>query len=305
MDRRDFLKSTAALTGGLALNALAPSFAKASLTIGSATLSTLSDGFLTLPGTMAYNHLPEKELQTIIKTYKLDRTRITPDCNITLLQDGPRNILFDVGAGPNFMPSAGKLLQTLQTTSLTPDDITHVIFTHAHPDHLWGLLDDFDDPLFPNATYLMGKSEWDYWMHPQTVNSIIPSRQSFAVGAKNRLETLQDSILLFKDGEEILPNIAAHACFGHTPGHMAFEIRQNAQSAMIVGDAIGNHHIAFEKPDWHSGSDQDRDMGAKSRTRLLDKIATDNSHLVGFHLPNGGIGRCQRKNNSYHFISKA
>ena len=57
------------------------------------------------------------------------------------------------------MPTAGKLV--LVELNLTPEDITHVVFTHAHPDHIWGLLDDFDDPLFTEATYLMGREEWE------------------------------------------------------------------------------------------------------------------------------------------------
>jgi glyoxylase-like metal-dependent hydrolase (beta-lactamase superfamily II) len=305
MNRRDFLKTTGALAGGLALTSLTPNLLHASLTLGSTKISTLSDGTLGLPGDMVYGHLPQDELTPILEKHGLDRKRVVPECNVTLVQSGENKILFDVGSGPNFMPTAGKILETLEETELSVDDITHVVFTHAHPDHLWGLLDDFDDPVFPEAQYMIGKTEWDYWMNPETVNSITPSRQAFAVGAKNRLEAIEDRIEFFKDGEEIIPSIAAHASFGHTPGHMAFEVRNGSDAAMIVGDAIGNHHVAFERPDWHSGSDQDREMGAKSRKALLDKIATDKMQLIGFHLPKGGIGRCEQKDNSYQFISEA
>ncbi len=305
MNRRDFLKTTGALAGGLALTSLTPNLVHASLTLGSTKISTLSDGTLGLPGDMVYGHLPQDELTPILEKHGLDRKRVVPECNVTLVQSGDNKILFDVGSGPNFMPTAGKILETLEQTELSVDDITHVVFTHAHPDHLWGLLDDFDDPVFPEAQYMIGKTEWDYWMNPETVNSITPSRQAFAVGAKNRLEAIEDRIEFFKDGEEIIPGIAAHASFGHTPGHMAFEVRNGSDAAMIVGDAIGNHHVAFERPDWLSGSDQDREMGAKTRKALVDKIATDKMQLIGFHLPKGGIGRCEQKDNSYQFISEA
>ena len=305
MNRRDFLKTTGALAGGLALTSLTPGLVHASLSLGSTKITTLSDGSLGFPGDMAYGHLPQDELLPILSKYGADPKRVVPECNVTLVQSGENKILFDVGSGPNFMPTAGKLLDALDESDLSVEDITHIVFTHAHPDHLWGLLDDFDDPLFPNATHMIGKTEWDYWMNPETVNTITPSRQSFAVGAKSRLEAIEDAISFFKDGEEILPGIAAHASFGHTPGHMAFEVRSGTEAAMIVGDAIGNHHIAFERPDWHSGSDQDRELGAKSRLALLDKVTTDKMQLIGFHLPKGGIGRCQRKDNTYQFISEA
>ena len=81
------------------------------------------------------------------------------------------------------------------------EDVTDIVFTHAHPDHLWGLLDDFDDPLFPDASYMIGKTEWDYWLNPNTVDEIGEARASFAVGALRRLEMIEDQIEFFSDGD--------------------------------------------------------------------------------------------------------
>jgi len=173
---------------------------------------------------MALGQMPADKVAEILSRYDLSGDSLTPDCNVTLIRDGERTILIDVGAGPEFMASAGKLQDALAAIDVAPETVTHVIFTHAHPDHLWGLLDDFEDPVFPNATYLIGKAEWDYWMDPDTVNTIDAGRTTFAVGAKRRLELLEDNITFFNDGEEILPSIAARATFGHTPGHMAIQI---------------------------------------------------------------------------------
>ena len=71
-------------------------------------------------------------------------------------------------------------------------------------------------------------------------------------GCKAAMEAIEDQVEFFNDGQEILPGIAARASFGHTPGHMAFEIRNGSESVMVVGDAIGNPHVAFERPDWSS-----------------------------------------------------
>ena len=185
---------------------------------------------------------------------------------------------------------------------MTPEDITHVVFTHAHPDHIWGLLDEFDDPLFYNATYMMGRGEWDYWWNPETVNTIGDARAAFAVGAKRRMQAIEDAVVLFEDGQEILPGILALSTPGHTPGHMAFEIRHGATAALVLGDAIGNHHVAFQRPDWESGSDQDMALAAKTRGMLFDKIMADDLAVVGFHLPNGGIGRVDGFKDGFKFI---
>ena len=83
---------------------------------------------------------------------------------------------------------------------------------------------------------------------------------------------------------------------------MAFEIRHGATAALVLGDAIGNHHVAFQRPDWESGSDQDMALAAKTRGMLFDRIMADDLAVVGFHLPNGGIGRVDRFKDGFKFI---
>ena len=300
--RRTFIRNATIGAGAAMLPQTV--WATASMTIGTMQIDTLSDGHLTLPPAMTFGENPSADLGQVLQDFGINPTEtLTPDCNVTLIRDGDRTILVDVGAGPDFMASAGKIADAFEVLGVSPDDITHVIFTHAHPDHLWGLRDDFDDPVFPNATYLIGKAEWDYWINPTTVDTIDTGRTTFAVGAKRRLDSIEDNITFFNDGEEILPNIAARATFGHTPGHMALHVGSGTDSVMILGDCIGNHHVAFARPDWASGSDQDPDMGIKTRALLLDQLAAEQMHIIGFHLPTPGIGRAEKKGDSYVFIA--
>ena len=278
-------------------------WANTSLNMGDIQVDVLSDGNLTLPRNMVLHGLPADELSEILQKYDISGEQLTPDCNVTLIRDGERVILVDVGAGPEFMTSAGKLQDALAAIGVDPFDVTHVVFTHAHPDHLWGLLDDFDDPAFPNATYMIGKTEWDYWMDPKTVDTIGEGRTTFAVGAQRRLAMIEDNITTFADGEEILPGIAARATFGHTPGHMAIHVAQGSNNLMILGDCIGNHHVAFERPEWRSGTDQDGDLGATTRVALLDQLASEQMSVIGFHMPYPGIGRAEKRDDGYIFVA--
>ena len=273
----------------------------AQTSLGGFTLTSLSDGELRLPLSMALEYVPQDMRAEVTQQYGFGDT-VTPPCNVTLLQTDSRNILFDVGAGPEFMSSAGFLLDALGAAGLTPGDITDVVFTHAHPDHIWGLVDDFDDLLFTNASYMIGQAEWDYWSDPDTVNTIDSGRTTFAVGAARRLARIAGQVTFFQDGQEILPGVAARATFGHTPGHMAFEVRQGNDAIMILGDCIGNHHLAFDHPDWKSGSDQDTDMGVATRVALLDQLAYEQMQILGFHLPNTGIGRVEKAGSAYRFV---
>ena len=300
MKRRNFLAGSAALSMSAMIS---PAFAR--LQIGAGTLTSVSDGNLVLPADFIFGPMPQDELVAVRRSFNLDADTLTPECNLTLYQDGDRVILFDVGSGPDFMPSAGTIVENLDALGIAPQDVTHVVFTHAHPDHIWGLLDDFDEPLFNEATYMMGRKEWDYWWDPETVDTIGEARTVFAVGAKRRMEAIESLVALFDDGDEILPGIAAVGSFGHTPGHMSFEIRQGNEAVLIGGDAIGNHHVAFARPDWPSGSDQDADEAIRSRNLLLDRLASEQMRLIGFHLPDGGIGRVERSEGTYRFVGES
>jgi glyoxylase-like metal-dependent hydrolase (beta-lactamase superfamily II) len=303
LTRRHFFTASAA---ALALP-LAPkrAWAGSSLTLGPMQLDTLSDGTLTLPGDFILGGMPQDEMAAIVAKYGLPTDQLTPPCNVTLLRDGTNTVLFDVGAGGDFQPSAGKLLEALDALGLTVEDVTHVCFTHAHPDHIWGLLDEFDEPVFPNAQFLIGQAEFDYWMNPETVNTIGDARTTFAVGAVRRLEAIAEVVKLVADGEEVLPGVAARLTPGHTPGHMAWQIGAGSEAAMVLGDALGNHHVAFERPDWASGSDQDKDMAAATRVKLLDQLAAEQMRLIGYHLPGGGIGRAEKSDAAYVFVEEA
>lgn len=277
-------------------------WASDAVTIGSMQIQTLSDGHLTLPYEFIFGPMPPEVLVPIMDEYAIGNGPLMPECNVTLMRDGERTVLFDTGSGAGFQSSAGQLVDALDAANVAVEDVTHVVFTHCHPDHLWGVLDDFDDPLFPEAQHMMGRVEWDYWWNPETVDTIESGRTTMAVGAKRRMEMLEDTITFFDDGAEILPGIAARASYGHTPGHMSFELRSGQESVMVIGDAIGNHHVAFAAPQLESGSDQDRATAATTRLSMLDQMATDKMRLIGYHLPGGGMGHVERNGDVYRFV---
>lgn len=273
------------------------------LAAANAEISVLSDGNLVLPVDFSYPDLTTDELETLLAVNGKMPETLKPDCNVTLLRSSDRLVLFDVGAGPNFMPSAGKLAENLSNAGVDPADVTDVVFTHAHPDHLWGLIDDFDEPVFLNAAYHINQAEWDYWTNPDTVNTIGESRVSFAVGAASRLGRIAENIKLFQPGAEVVAGVEAVATYGHTPGHTSFMIHTGSDPLMVVGDALGHARISFEQPSWPAGADQDQDTAIATRLKLLDRLASEKVTLIGFHLPQPGEGRAERQGSAYRFVA--
>ena len=304
LTRRRILGAAAAAAAALALpgwprplRAAEP----ARLALGDAEVTVLSDGALTLPMNFVLPDRPAEEIAALLAPHGLPLDVLRPDCNLTLLRVGGRVVLFDAGAGPMFQDTAGRLPDSLAAAGVDPGEITDICFTHAHPDHLWGVLDDLDEPVFANARCWMNRIEWDFWRAPATLAAMPEARQSFVVGARNRMEAIADKVELFDAGTEVLPGVEAVASVGHTPGHTSFMIHRG-DGLLVVGDAISNAVISFERPDWHSGTDQDPDQGAATRRRLLDRLTVDRGRIVGFHLPYPGIGVVEKRDGGYRFV---
>ncbi len=288
--RRDILKGGLLLTTlGLAGRGWA----------GGAELMVLSDGFLTLPPAFLYGTLAEDEVAAAIAESGFPVDPLTPPCNVTLLREEGRTVLFDAGAGLDFLPTTGDLPGALDAAGIAPEEITDVVLTHAHPDHLWGVLDDFGDPAFPEAVIHLGATEHAYWSDPGTVDTIGEARQSFAVGAARRLSDVVDQLRIFDDDAKVLPGITALQTPGHTPGHTSFTL--DGGEAVIVGDAIANAHIAMVRPGVETANDQDPARAAATRADFLAGLAQSGTRAVGFHWPAGGIGRVAQDGDGYRF----
>lgn len=305
VNRRQFMQSSLATlaAAGLPVSLSADDDVR-SLELGDTRLMLLSDGHMQLPLSFILpDSVAADERSALLQKYQIDEEEIRSPCTITLWKTPDRTILFDTGGGAFFMPTLGNLIDSLAGAGLEPTDITDVVFTHAHPDHLWGLIDDFDELTFPEANYYMNSMEWDYWRADDTLDKTPEARKSFVVGAQSRMAYLEDRIQLFGWGDEVLPGLEAIDTHGHTPGHTSFALHQGTQTMLVLGDALTHPVFSFQKPTWPSGSDQDPEQGIATRLALLDRAVTDKQSVVGFHLPDGGYGHVEPEGGAYRFIS--
>jgi glyoxylase-like metal-dependent hydrolase (beta-lactamase superfamily II) len=303
LDRRAALKAGAGSLAALAFCPLSiPAYALGQLSIGDAALTVVSDGTLTLPMGFVFPDAPKDALERLLLEHGMATDALTPDCNVPFLRNGEHLVVFDAGAGPNFMPTAGKLLDNLAEVQIDPEEVTDVVFTHAHPDHIWGVIDDFGELVFPNARYLISEAEWDFWSSPDALSQVPEDRQSFVVGAQNRFAAIEDRVAFVKPGEEVLSGVEAVDTAGHTPGHLSYLVHGNGESVLVAGDALTNAVIAFSHPDWPMGTDQDPELAIMRRLALLDRLASEKTRLVGFHLSHPGVGTVERRDGAYGFV---
>ena len=298
--RRQFAASAVA---AMTLAALPTRLMASSQPFAGGKLHSFSDGSMNLPIESVFYDIFGDDRQKFLKAAQvLDGIWRRP-VNVNLLEIGDRKILFDVGSGINFLPTLGELPAALDAADVDISAITDVVFTHAHPDHIWGILDDFDDLLMPDAAYHISQAEWDFWDSDDAVSAMVPGRESFAVGAKSRFDKLRDQISFFQGGDEILSGIEAVDTSGHTPGHTSFLIHNSAGPVLIAGDALTHPVISIEHPEWQNPADMDREKAAVTRKQLLDRLASEKIGLAATHLPAPGFGRVEANKSVWRYIA--
>jgi len=221
--------------------------------------------------------------------------------NVTLLRTASDLILVDMGSGDRFMPSAGKLWDNLKAAGIDKARITKVIFTHGHPDHLWGAVDELDELMIPDATFFVAGAEWDFWSGDTATQGLPADRAGFVTGARRNYAAIKDRVKLMKPGDEIVAGVRIIDTAGHTQGHVSLELA-GGDGVIVGGDALTHALISFQHPEWRPTADHVPDQAVATRLRLLDRLATDRATLIGFHLPYPGVGTAERKDGMYRFV---
>jgi glyoxylase-like metal-dependent hydrolase (beta-lactamase superfamily II) len=230
--------------------------------------------------------------------------QVNAPTNVTLVKTKSDLILIDAGSGPNFMPTAGKLADNLASLGVDRKKVTKIVFTHGHPDHLWGTIDEFEDaPTFTCTSYVISAGEWNLWMSDDVLTKIPADRQNFAPGAKWNLSRIKDKVRTIKPGEDIAAGMRAIDTRGHTQGHISIEIAGGREPLIVLGDALMHPVISFAYPGWTPAADHEPDLGVATRMKLLDRLASDRSPVIGYHLPFPGLGRVERKGGAFAFVA--
>ncbi|MCZ0734928.1 MBL fold metallo-hydrolase [Phreatobacter sp. AB_2022a] len=301
LDRRLFVG--AALS--LALPGTARAQAIATARVGDAALQILSDGSISTPITQLVRDVQPDVLRAALAEAGPVVAANQNALNVPVLALGREVVMFDCGAGRNFLPSTGRLPQAAEGAGLDPAAVTQVLFTHAHPDHLWGALDDFDTPAYPNATYHIAEAEWAFWTAADVFARLPEERHAFAAGAQRVLKALEPQLNRFRPGAEIVPGITAIDTAGHSPGHVSYAVAAASDNLMILGDVFTHRHLSFRHPEWATAFDQDPERASATRRQLADRLAQERTLVATYHLPGGGLGRVERAGTAYRFVPAA
>jgi len=238
------------------------------------------------------DYVQGNEIRLVIRSLLLevDGRNILVDACVGEHKDRPTRPMFNKRKDTDFVGNLAKL-------GLRPEDIDVVFCTHLHVDHVgWNTKLDNGKwvPTFPNARYLFGRKELDFWMGQ-------PNRHEVAGGS------FLDSVIpiveaklcdLVDDGHDLGKGMSLTLLPGHTPGQLGLDVIRGKDRAFFIGDAM-HSPIQIVLPHLSTGFDTDKNAARETRMKFLEAAASDNRYLVPCHF-RGPLGtRIKRAGSSF------
>jgi glyoxylase-like metal-dependent hydrolase (beta-lactamase superfamily II) len=272
------------------------------LNVGAAEVTVVSDGPLSLgdpKGT--FTGVPDDELRKMLSDNFLSPTNVVLEQNSPVVNMGDKLVLFDTGLGSTkgFGPTTGRQQKSLAEAGIKPEDIDAVVFSHGHPDHVGGVVDDNGKPLFPNAQFYIAQSDLEFWTDEGKANGGL---KDFIAIARKNLLPVRDRIVFYKDGQEFLPGIQAMAAPGHTVGHTMFMITSEGKSFAYLADLSHHPILLLEKPRMEFTYDTDPKQAVASRVKMLEMLAANKIAVLPYHYPWPGLGHVVKTGEGFHYV---
>ncbi len=271
-------------------------------TIGDVQIAALSDGTVPqdlhalLHGTSSAN-----TDALLSKGYLTNPVEIS--LNAFLLRIDGRIVLVDTGVGQLYGPGyGGKLLASLAAVGVKPDQVTDILLTHLHDDHMGGLVKD-GQIAFPNATVHVGKPDLDFFLDRSNAARAHYATKYFDEAFKTvKLYVDAGKVQAFQSTSEIMPCVTASVHPGHTPGSAFYTVQSEGQQIVFVGDIVHVAAVQFPQPAITIDYDVDQSSAAKTRKQVFAALARDRTLVAVPHMPYPGIGHVRQVETGYEWV---
>ena len=253
--------------------------------------------------------VPDAEIAALFGPYFLNPQRIQLGMSPILFRWGTELILTDTGTGSVGGDPTGLLNKRLSALGIQPDEISVILLTHLHIDHVGGSLDRANKKSqFPRAHIFISQEEIEFWRVPNPdmseLRDVPPELIDLTIHcAQDALEILAKQIEPFVAETELLPGIHSIPLPGHTPGQSGYLFQSEESRFMVIGDAMHDPVLHVQRPEWTSMGDARREQTVHTRRELLARLADERLRFQSFHFPFPGIGYVRRKGDGgFEFV---
>lgn len=226
-----------------------------------------------------------------------------------VVKNGGRISIIDTGTGEaNFTASkgsAGQFTRNLAAAGIDPKDVTNVIISHYHGDHINGLLKADGSLTYPNAEILVPAAEHKYFMDDGEMAKQTSDRMVGVFKNQRRVFTndnVKGRVKTYDAGKEVVPGVTAVATHGHTPGHTSHVISSGGKSVFAQADVTNVPFLFVRNPGWHLMFDQIPDQAEATRRKVYDMLAADRIMVQGFHYPFPAVGFVEKSGTGYREV---
>jgi glyoxylase-like metal-dependent hydrolase (beta-lactamase superfamily II) len=252
-----------------------------------ATFRVLTTGHAVAPVQVAFGEADAGEVAAALGADLLAGRRIETPFNCALLLTRRGVLLLDSGV-PDDDGAAPPVVAALREVGISPAMVDLVIISHAHLDHIGGLLSN-GRPVFENAEHVLAAEEWRFFVVGDDSCGMDPGL--YAGMREDAIEFLQPlgdaGQLRLLDGEERpWPGVHVFPAPGHTPGHLAVRVSHGVDEFLYLGDAL-LHEVMVEHPEWTGPVDTDPVATVRTRLQLLEQATS--ATIAGGHLR--GLGK--------------
>lgn len=271
--------------------------------VGDIRVTTLSDGGVPL-GSDGLSNITREDYDRILLENFRNPDGFLSGVNAFLVEAGDNKMLVDCGTGGVFGPAITGFDNALAATGVKPKDITHLMASHLHPDHVGGAVKD-GKAAFPNAELVVHSADQAFWGNSANFTGAPEQVQGFAQLAQGVLASYADRLNMFDAETEIVPGVTALPLPGHTPGHSGFMITSGDDSMLIWADIVHVAPVQLARPEVTIAFDVDQALAAETRAALLDRVVADRLTVAGSHIGFPGVVNIARATEGYRAVPAA
>jgi glyoxylase-like metal-dependent hydrolase (beta-lactamase superfamily II) len=262
------------------------------LQVGSTRCHVISDGRQRSDGGGFFGLVPRVLWERVIQPD--EKNRIPAALRCLLIESERGLILVDTGQGDkltakmrtNLGMTDGneRLIGDLRQLGFAPEDVTIVLLTHLHGDHVGGATrwrnpqnpEEGAVPTFPNARYLVQRQE--------LADASFPNERTQGTYFPINWEPLQAQGLLYVvDGDQYLtPNVRSEVVPGHTQSIQVVWIEDSGESLLFLGDAC-SWAAHMDRLAWVPSFDLFPMTSIEGKRRLRNLALQKNTLLVFQH----------------------